>query len=42
MLSAMGKPTQKTWITIPITIIFMENGYFTAPERGTTIRFMKK
>jgi hypothetical protein len=26
----MGKPTQKIWITTPISIIFAEKGYFVA------------
>ena len=42
MLRAIGKPTQKMWITTPMTIIFTEKGNFVAPESGTTTRFMKK
>ena len=39
---AMGNPTQKMCMTTPITNSCKENGYFMAPERGTTTRFMKK
>jgi len=40
--SAMGRPTQKMWMTTPITIILNEKGNFAAAESGTTTRFMKK
>ena len=39
---AMGNPTQRMCMTTPTTNICEENGYFMAPERGTTTRFMKK
>jgi len=32
-MSAMGSPTQKMWMTTPITIIWKENGYLLAAER---------
>jgi len=35
MPRAIGNPTQKMWITTPISIIFREKGNFVAPERGT-------
>lgn len=41
-MSAMGSPTQKMWMTTPITIIWKENGYLLAADKGTTTRFMKK
>ena len=40
--TAMGRPTQKMWMTTPMTIILTEKGNFTAAESGTTTRFMKK
>jgi hypothetical protein len=40
--NAMGSPTQKMWITTPITIILKENGNFMALDSGTTMRFMLK
>jgi hypothetical protein len=40
--SAMGRPTQKMWMTTPITIILNEKGNFAAADSGTTTRFMKK
>jgi hypothetical protein len=39
---AMGSPTQKMCMTMPMAIILKENGDFIAPESGTTTRFMKK
>jgi hypothetical protein len=39
---AMGSPTQKMCMTMPMAIILKENGNFTAAESGTTTRFMKK
>jgi len=39
---AMGSPTQKMCMTMPMAIILKENGNFIAPESGTTTRFMKK
>lgn len=41
-LSAIGNPTQNMWITIPIIIIFSENGDLLAAESGMTTRCMKK
>ena len=39
---AMASPTQKMWMPTPMAIICKENGYFIAPDSGTTMRFMKK
>ena len=39
---AIGIPTQKMWMIIPMIIMRKENGYFRAAESGTTMRFMKK
>lgn len=41
-MRAIGSPTQKMCITTPMAIICKENGYFMAPDSGTTMRFMKK
>jgi hypothetical protein len=39
---AIGSPTQKMCMTMPMAIILKENGNFIAAESGTTTRFMKK
>ena len=39
---AMGSPTQKMWMTTPMTIPLKSNGCLVAAESGTTMRFMKK
>ena len=39
---AMGSPTQKMWMTTPMTIPLKSNGRLVAAESGTTMRFMKK
>jgi len=39
---AIGRPTQKMWMTTPISIILREKGNLLAAESGTTTRFMKK
>ena len=41
-MRAMGSPTQKMCMTIPMTAIWTENEYVPAPESGLTTLFMKK
>jgi hypothetical protein len=40
--NAIGRPTQKIWMTTPMSIILNEKGNFAAAESGTTTRFIKK
>jgi hypothetical protein len=40
--SAIGSPTQKMWMTTPMSIILREKGNFAAADSATTTRFIKK
>lgn len=42
VMRAMGRPTQKMWMTTPMSIILTENGRLVALESGRTMCCMKK